>query len=154
VLAFTQQQGKRRGVHTWWVRSSPAKHNNKGREGGRSGGVLSWIWPEEKGIRLAVDPTRGEEGRPSGSRFGRGRRRAATPSSIWPGEKKGGHPIGRRLGFWLAAMSSCTMPDPRHRGPFREQGDLSAREGREGELALGTEEQGRRRRRQSAGRRS
>jgi len=41
VLAFTQQQGKRRGVHTWWVRSSPAKHNSKGREGGRSGGVLS-----------------------------------------------------------------------------------------------------------------
>jgi len=116
--------------------------------------AMSWIWPEEKGSRLAVDPARGEEGRPSRSRFGRGRRRAATPSSIWPGEKKGGHPIGRRLGFWLAAMSSCTMPDPRHRGPSREQGDLSAGEGREGELALGTEEQGRRRRRQSAGRRS
>ena len=116
--------------------------------------TASWIWLEEKGRRLAMDPARGEEGRPSRSRFGRGRRRAATPSSIWLGEKKDGHPIGRQLGLWLAAMSSCTMPYPHHRGPSREQGDLSAGEGREGELALGTEEQGRRRQRQSSGRRS
>jgi len=38
-------------------------------------------------------------------------------------------------------MSLCAIPDPRHLAPLsREQGDLCAAEGREGELVLGREE--------------
>ena len=111
--------------------------------------AMSWIWPEEKkGGRLAVHLTGGEEGRPSVVDLVGGEERRPP---LWPVVRilTGGQGSDQCLGAREPCLTCAAMAHPRSRATSTPE-----KGAREGELALGREEQGRRRRHQSSWRRS